>query len=156
MLRKLGLLVALIVSLTGCGKENKPASADNKKFDAPLVGCYKYEKATQGEYIKIEELNGKYQINALPNPDNEGRDIKYLMHSGSADILKAIAVFKSSEDVKKKLSEMADFVLLGENPEKTNIVVFQVKPSLVKEVGHEYLFIIAGEPMGVIKYDCPK
>lgn len=156
MIKKFGLLVALIASLAGCGKETKSTGIGNSNPDTPLVGCYKWENAKQGEYIRVTESSGKYQIESLPNPDNEGWDIYYKISSGSADILEAISVFKSSEEGKKKFSEMVEFVLTGENQEKTNIIFFKVKKELEKQFGHEYSIIIDGEPMGVIKFDCQK
>ncbi len=156
MLKKFGLLIALVLSLAGCGKDTKTASADNQKTEAPLVGCYKEEKSVEGAYFKITESSGKYRINALPNPDDEGKDIRYIFYSGNENVIKAISGFKSSEEGKKKFSEMVDSILVGENAEKTNIVFFKVKQKSLNDFGSEYSFIVSGDPMPVLKFECPK
>jgi hypothetical protein len=98
------------------------------KSNAPLVGCYKFDGLSENQYLKISENNERYNILTMPNPYNEGVDIKYRLYKGNINIYNALVKKFPNETKKsiKKFAELGDLILLGEDSKKTKIIFFQM------------------------------
>lgn len=94
MLKKFGLLIAFILSLAGCGKDTKTASADNKTADAPLVGCYADNTTIANDKFKISSKDGYYTIARITEGGKEEiyntASTKFKLFEGKQNIEKAI------------------------------------------------------------------
>jgi hypothetical protein len=90
MLKKIGLLFAILVSLSAFGKENKPNNTDISKPSAPLVGCFKEKKnESKSEHLIISESNGEYKL--IISGNNKVNE-KYTFYSGSKNIYKGLSL----------------------------------------------------------------
>jgi hypothetical protein len=155
MLKKFGLLVALIASLTGCGKENI-STAEGSKVTPPLVGCYKEKTESQIMKVSISET-GDYLIASSKDGEFKTKQTELKLFDTANKIeTSMLSALKPSTDedkamIKEKASQI-DALIQNNN----GFMFMKFTDSTATKEGNKYSIGTYGIFIPMDKVECPK